>query len=110
MKIINTERPIKTADYADYLRAKLNLLFQKQRMENITFEIRNDDDSIEILQPSLYGNNFLFRLVFKGNEIDVIKSEHYTDDVNVLTLEDIMNNLYMEYPGRNNIEFIRDRS
>jgi hypothetical protein len=109
MKIINTDRPVKIDDYADYLDQKLNALFKLRRKKDLSFEIKKMGNAIEILQPALY-DGFLFRLEFKGNEIDVIKSEHYTDDVNVLTLEDILNNLYFEFPGRNNIEIIKEHS
>ena len=109
MKIINTDRPVKIDAYADYLGQKLNTLFKLHRKKDLSFEIRTTGNAIEILQPAMY-DGFLFRLEFKGNEIDVIKSEHYTDDVNVLTLEDILNNLYFEFPGRDNIEIIKEHS
>ncbi|MFD0794626.1 hypothetical protein ACFQZX_13450 [Mucilaginibacter litoreus] len=109
MKIINTDKPIQAAQYAEYLRNKLNPLFKERRHLDIDFDIVDTADSIQILYPELY-DGFLFRYEFKGDEIDVIKSEHYTDDVNVLTMEDILNSLYMEYPGRDNISFIEEGS
>ncbi|MBB5396441.1 hypothetical protein [Mucilaginibacter sp. AK015] len=109
MKIINTDTPINASDYADFLRQKLLPLFKERRQVELTFNIVNTDDSIEIQNTDIY-DGFLFRFEFKGNEVDVIKSEHYTDDVNVLTLEDILNNLYMEFPGRDNISLIEEGS
>jgi hypothetical protein len=109
MKIINTDKPIEAGKYAEYLRNKLNPLFKERRHLDIDFNILDTADSIEITYPELY-DGFLFRFEFKGNEIDVIKSEHYTDDVNVLTLEDILNGLYMEFPGRDNIKLIEEGS
>src|SRR6478609_5810884 len=109
MKIINVDKPITPEQYAGYLRQKLNPLFKERRKVELSFDIVNDSDSIEV-QNTGYYDGFLFRFEFKGNEIDVIKSEHYTDDVNVLTLEDILNNLYMEYPGRDNISMIEEGS
>jgi hypothetical protein len=109
MKIINTDTPVNANEYADYLRKKLLPLFKERRQVELTFDIKNTNDSIEISNTEFY-DGFLFRFEFKGNEIDVIKSEHYTDDVNMLTLEDILNNLYMEFPGRDNISLIEEGS
>ncbi|MBK0380371.1 hypothetical protein [Mucilaginibacter segetis] len=109
MKIINTDHPVSPREYANYLRRKLNPLYKLRRHNDIDFDITDTADSIEILKPDMY-DGFLFRLEFKEDEIDVIKTEHYTDDVNVLTLEDILNNLYMEYPGEDNISSIAEES
>jgi hypothetical protein len=109
MKIIKTDRRISPAEYAGYLRQKLNPLFKERRKIDLTFDIVNNEDSIEIKNVEFF-DGFVFRFEFKENEIDVIKSEHYTDDVNVLTLEDILNGLYMEYPGRDNISSIEEGS
>jgi hypothetical protein len=109
MKIINVDHPITATEYADYLRRKLNPLFNERRNVQLSFDIVNTDNSVEVQNTEFY-DGFLFRFEFKGDEIDVIKSEHYTDDVNVLTLEDILNNLYMEFPGRENISQIAEGS
>jgi L-rhamnose mutarotase len=109
MKIIQTIKTIRAKDYAVYLREKLNALFQSHRQTDIAFDIKEIADTIMIEQPQLY-DDFLFKLEFSENEIHVTKSEHYTDDVNVLTLEDLLNNLYLEYPGRENIRQIDERS
>ena len=48
--------------------------------------------------------DFLFQIDVAGDtELHITKSEHYTDYVNVLTLENIINNLFMDYPGRDNV-------
>jgi hypothetical protein len=109
MKVIKTATPVKAADYAAHLREKLNPLFFTHKKADLQFEIENSTNTIEILKNGLY-EGFLFRFEFFDNEIHVIKTEHYTDDVNVLTLEDILNNLYLEYPGRENIQQIEERS
>ena len=109
MKIINTDTPVNANEYADFLRKKLIPLFKERRKVELTFDIVNTDDSIEVQNTEFY-DGFLFRFEFKGDEIDVIKSEHYTDDVNVLALEDILNSLYMEFPGRENISQIAEGS
>jgi hypothetical protein len=109
MKIISTDTPVNANEYADFLRTKIPSLFKERRKIELTFDIINTNDSIEIQNTEFY-DGFVFRLEFKDRQIDVIKSEHYTDDVNVLTLEDILNSLYMEFPGRDNIAQIAEGS
>lgn len=110
MKIIHTEEPVKPAELKAFLQQKLNPAFERHRRMAMNFEIVQNDDTIEILKPDLY-EGFLFRIeIINGTELHVTKSEHYTDDVNELTLEEILNELFFEYPGRDNIDYIGDRS
>lgn len=109
MKIINTTRPVMTNELRQFLDEKLNPLFHKQRQISLSFNIREDADAVEIYNTELY-DGFVFRIELHGNQMHVIKSEHYTDDVNVLTIEDILNNLFMEFPGRDKIKYIGEES
>jgi len=110
MKIIHTKGPINATDLKSFLETQLPPLFKKQRQADIDFIYPLNENGVEITQPEMY-EDFLFRITIEGDqEIHVTKSEHYTDDVNVLTLEDILNNLFMEYPGRDNIEVIEEES
>ncbi|WDF56342.1 hypothetical protein [Mucilaginibacter sp. KACC 22063] len=109
MKIINTTRPVSLTELKQFLDEKLNPLFQKQRQLELAFDTRINDEGVEIYNTGLY-DGFLFRFEIKGTEMNVIKSEHYTDDVNVLTLEDILNNLFLEFPGRDQIKYIGEES
>jgi hypothetical protein len=109
MKIIKTTKPVLADELEHFLNEELNPLFQERRHAEISFNIINNDGAIEITNPELY-DGFLFRIEIQGTEMHVIKSEHYTDDVNVLTLEDILNNLFLEYPGRKKIKNIEDAS
>ncbi len=109
MKIINTTRPISVHELKEFLDEKLNPLFKKQRQIDLEFFIEELGDTIEIQNVENY-DGFLFKIEIHGNQIHVIKSEHYTDDVNVLTLEDIMNNLFLEFPGRGEIDYIGEES
>jgi hypothetical protein len=110
MKIIHTQAPINAEDLKSFLENKLPALLKKQRQADIDFVYTLSSDGIEITQPAMY-EDFLFRIaIVNEQELHVTKSEHYTDDVNVLTMEDIMNNLFMEYPGRDNIESIEEES
>ena len=110
MKIIHTKGPVNAQDLKSFLESKLPPLFKKQRQADIDFVYTLSRDGVEIAQPDMY-EDFLFRIaVVNDQELHVTKSEHYTDDVNVLTIEDIMNNLFLEYPGRDNIESIEEES
>ena len=110
MKIIHTNGPVNAGELKSFLENNLNALFKKQRHADIDFTFTLTPDGVQIIQPDLY-EDFLFKLdIVNPNELHVTKSEHYTDDVNVLTLEDIMNNLFMEYPGRDKIDYIGEES
>lgn len=98
MKIIQTKVPVNVQELQAFLESKVPPLFKKQRQADIDFVYRSGADAVQIAQPDMY-EDFLFNIVIvNDNELHIIKSEHYTDDVNVLTLEDILNNLFMEYP------------
>ncbi len=109
MKIINTNKPVSVSELEKVLAEKLNPLFHRQRQLELNFDIINREGAIEIINTELY-DGFLFRIEIQGNEMHIIKSEHYTDDVNVLTLEDILNNLFLQFPGRDEIRNIEDES
>jgi hypothetical protein len=110
MKIIHTKGPVNAGELRTFLENNLPPLFKKQRQTDIDFVFTETPNGIQITQPDLY-EDFLFKIELVTNEeLHVTKSEHYTDDVNVLTLEDILNNLFMEYPGRDNIQNIEEES
>ncbi|WCT11644.1 hypothetical protein [Mucilaginibacter jinjuensis] len=109
MKIIKTTQPVHADELEHFLNEELNPLFQEQRHADISFSIVNNDGAIEITNPELY-DSFLYRIEIQGTEMHIIKSEHYTDDVNSLTLEEILNGLFLEYPGRKKIKNIEDAS
>ena len=109
MKIINTTRPVPVHELKEFLDEKLNPLFKKQRQIALSFDIEELGDTIEIQNTENY-DGFLFKIEVHGDQMHVIKSEHYTDDVNVLTLEDIMNNLFLDFPGRGEIDNIGEES
>lgn len=66
---------------------------------------QTEDNNIEIGQPDLY-ESFLYKLLVNGNDMQLIKSEHYVDDVYNLALEDIVLSLIESYIGEDNIETI----
>jgi len=93
MKILNINKTITAADLLSLLHQKLNPLFKQHRQTNISFISKNKRGVIEISQPDLY-EGFLFRIEIKGHELHITRSEHYVDDVNSLTVESILNEIF----------------
>lgn len=93
MKIITLHKPIQISDVHYLLQKKLNLLFHERRQSDIDFIVEQKDGTVEISQPGLY-EGFLFRITINGTELWITRSEHYVDDVNSLTLESILNDLF----------------
>ncbi len=89
-----------------YLTERLNPLFKNKIQKDITMHItRPGDNTIEIGQPDFY-ESFLYKIMINGSDIQLIKSEHYVDDVYNLALEDIVLSLIESYIGEENIETI----
>jgi chromatin segregation and condensation protein Rec8/ScpA/Scc1 (kleisin family) len=95
MKILNIHKTIAPAELHKKLEKQLNPLFKKQRQTEICFVSENKDGAIEISQPDIY-EGFLFRIEIKGNELQITRSEHYVDDVNSLTVESILNEIFAD--------------
>lgn len=111
MKKVTTKlQPVNIDHLYDFLQRHLNKDFAEQRQTTINFNIEKvGDDALEISKPDMY-EGYLFRLESRGNELHVHKTENYTDDVNVLTLEDILNKTFMDYAGPKTISNISDES
>lgn len=109
-KVTTKQHPVNIHHIYEFLQHHLNNNFAKQRQQDIEFNIEEkEDDAIEIAKPGLY-EGYLFRVEARGNELHIHKTEDYTDDVNILTLEDILNNLFMDYAGPKTITNISDES
>jgi hypothetical protein len=110
MKIVHTKIRVDIQELKDFLKREIDPQFKERRHADIDFVYTLSGNSVQITQPNLY-QDFLFRIdAVSDTELHITKSEHYTDDVNVLTLEDILNTLLLEYPGRENIDFIGEES
>jgi hypothetical protein len=94
MKIITANRRWNIDELFKTLLQNINPLFKKIKQEDIHFNVIKEGDTIEINQPDLY-EGYLFRLTAEGNKLNIAKSEHYVDDVNWLTLENILETLQM---------------
>ena len=104
MKIFKTTAPITVGELKTFLDENLNALFEKQRQLVMAFDIVLDDNALEITNDENY-DSFLFRIEVGGTKLHITKSEHYTDDINVLALEDIMYTLLPKFPG-NKIQYV----
>ena len=88
-----------------YLAERLNTLFKNKIQKDVTMQITEHGNIIEIGQPEFY-ESFLYKIIVTGNDVQLIKSEHYVDDVYNLALEDIVLSLIESYIGQENIETI----
>jgi len=95
MKILNIHKTITPGQLLQLLEKKLNALFAAQRKTEICFISEHKDGVIEISQPEFY-EGFLYRIEIKGDELHITRSEHYVDDVNSLTVESILNEIFAD--------------
>ncbi|RYY36450.1 MAG: hypothetical protein EOP46_06390 [Sphingobacteriaceae bacterium] len=98
MKTIPVTTNITIDGLYEILKNKLNPIFQKRRQEDIRFDIAKNGDTIEISQPELY-EEFLFKLIAKDSALELHQSEHYVDDINAITINSILDELFVEHLG-----------
>jgi hypothetical protein len=105
MKIIDIH--IKTTIDKLYalLQEKLNSQFQQQRQSDIGFNIENAGTFVEVNQPALY-EGYLFRIEIQETKLLITRHADYIDDVNALTIESILNELFEELAGDIGITFV----
>jgi len=107
MKIITLHKPIKIQDLYNLLLQKLNPLFHERRQSDIDFTVEQKNGSIEINEPQIY-EGFLFNLTLNGAELWITRSEHYVDDVNSLTIESILNDLFKDLAGDDGTDLVQE--
>ncbi|WP_448698491.1 hypothetical protein ACFGVR_16735 [Mucilaginibacter sp. AW1-3] len=89
-----------------YMAERLNELFEAKIQKDVAMQVTQTDYStVEIGHPKYY-ESFLYKMIVKGSDIQLIKSEHYVDDVYNLALEDIVLTLIEKYIGQDNLETI----
>jgi hypothetical protein len=108
MKIITLHNRIKIDELLNHLQSQLNTLFKEQRQADIDFKIEKVGDTIEISQPEIYPEDILYQIAVKGTELHITRSEHYVDDVNSLTVESILNDLFKHVAGKNGTDLIQE--
>jgi hypothetical protein len=107
MKIIDIHRKITIDELYTLLHEKLNPQFQQQRESDISFNIENAGTFVEINQPALY-EGYLFRIAIQETKLLIMRRADYIDDVNVLTIESILNGLFEELAGDIGITFVME--
>ena len=107
MKIINLHKEVSAGQVADLLKEKLNPLFQQQRQSEINFLIEEHNGVVELSQPELY-EGILFNIEPKGTDLNITRSENYVDDVNSLTLESIMETLFDDLSGPEEVSLVQE--
>jgi hypothetical protein len=99
MKIITLHKRIDADKLYNLLKDNVNSLFKKQRMEDIQFVITRVGNIIEIAEREIY-HAILYQIEVIGEKLQITRNEHYTDDVNSLTLESILNKMFDEASGK----------
>lgn len=107
MKIINIHKAITCDDLLLAIRNKLNRRFKEQRGVEINFTVENKNNAVVIAKPGIY-EGFLFSIKIAGHELHVTRSEHYIDDVNALTVESILNEIFSDVAGGNTINLVQE--
>lgn len=98
MKIITLHTAAHLSQLYLLLQEKLNPLFHERRQSDINFRVELNGGAIEILQPELY-EGALFSIAINADELWITRNEHYVDDVNSLTIESILNDLFSDAAG-----------
>jgi hypothetical protein len=106
MKIITLHERINTGDLFDHIKQQLNPLFKECRKIDLNFNVECSGDAIDITQPDLYPGDILYHIEVKGSELHITRSEHYVDDVNSLTVESILNDLFKDVSGKQGTDLI----
>jgi hypothetical protein len=107
MKIITLHSPIHIHELFNILHHRLNELFHERRQSDINFTISGKDDVLEISQPDMYDGP-LFNLQVDRHELKITRNEHYVDDVNSLTIESILNDLFADVAGRFGTDLVQE--
>ena len=100
MKIITLHQRINPDELFGLIEKRLNPLFNRQRKNSLQFEVKQSGNVIEINQPELYPGDVLYKIGIDGDNLNITRSEHYVDDINSLTVESILNDLFKEISGK----------
>ncbi len=100
MKIITLHKRIDVNKLYNQLKQNINPLFKKQRQEaDINFDITKVGNTIDITEREIYHSIF-YHIEVLGETLHITRNEHYTDDVNSLTLESILNSMFEDVSGK----------
>ena len=100
MKIITLHKRIDVNKLYNQLKQNINPLFKKQRQEtDINFDITKVGNAIDITERETY-HSIMYHIEVLGEKLHITRNEHYTDDVNSLTLESILNSMFEDVSGK----------
>jgi hypothetical protein len=107
MKIITLHNRVNLAKLCQHIEENLDTMFLQHRNIDLHFAVTHAGDTIEISQPESY-EGVLFSIKIKGSELWITRSEHYVDDVNSLTVESILNDLFNDVSGKSGTDLLQE--
>ena len=107
MKIITLHNRVNPAKLCEHIEENLDAMFREHRNIDMHFTVTRTGDVIEISQPELY-EGVLFSIKIKGSELWITRSEHYVDDVNSLTVESVLNDLFKDISGKFGTDLLQE--
>jgi hypothetical protein len=84
------------------LQQQLPERFNSKIVGSSNLNVVENGNSIEIWLPQPY-EDYLYKIAIDGHNVNISKSEHYTDDVNSLAMEDVLMDIVIDFIGKNNI-------
>jgi hypothetical protein len=106
MKIITLHSRVDPDALRAHIRQNLNSRFAEQRQQHIQFDVGGQGNVIEISEQTLYG--LLYKIEVDGAKLGITRSEHWTDDVNSLTVEQILNELFADEAGKYGTDLLQE--
>ena len=108
MKIVTLHTRVKIDDLLSHIQQHLTPLFKQQRQFDVDFKVEKVNNAIEISQHELYPEDILYKIEVNGANLNITRCEHYVDDVNSLTVESILNDLFKRVAGKNGTDLIQE--
>ncbi|EHQ24366.1 hypothetical protein [Mucilaginibacter paludis] len=83
---------------SELLPAKFNSKVNRDHL----IQVIENGNAIEIGLAAPY-EEYLYKVEVDGNNVRISKSEHYTDDVNSLAMEDVLTDIVIAFIGKEHI-------
>lgn len=107
MKIITLHTRIDPDELREHIRQNLESKFREYRRVDVHFDVRGSGNMIEIYQPSL-DEAFQYKIEVCDTQLNITRSEHYVDDVDALTVESILNELFKDISGKLGTDLLQE--
>jgi hypothetical protein len=108
MKIVTLHTRVNPDALRRHIRENLDTMFLEQRHTELHFVVNGEGNIIDVSQPDLYGTDILYHIELEGQDLHITRSEHYTDDVNSLTVESILNELFGDASGKLGTDLLQE--